>query len=616
LESKGVGSCLKHFVANNQETHRMSVSANADMRTLREIYLASFENAVKEGKPSSVMCAYNRINNIYASENKFLLTEVLRDEWGYDGLAVSDWGAVNDRVKGLKTGLNLEMPGSQGRGANKILKAFKEGDLEEKEINDAAARVIKIALAWKKNHHGKSYDKEAHHRLAREIADNCIVLLKNEDNILPLKKHDKITFIGEFAEKPRFQGGGSSHINSYKSVSALEAVRSFVTIDYAKGFGVYDEGADEKLFEEAVKAAEKSDVAIIFAGLSDDVESEGFDRENMELSTVQNKLIERIATVQKNTIVVLHNGSPVSLPWLGKVKGLIETYLGGEAAGEAVVDVLFGDVNPSGKLAETFPLKVEDNPSFLNFPGYGDMVNYQEGIFIGYRYYDKKKMDVAFPFGYGLSYTTFEYLEMTLSKQIIRDTEKTAVTVKIKNSGKMKGKEIVQLYVSGDDKIIVPKKELKGFEKIELDPGETGEVTFVLDKRSFSHWDTENNTWRIFGNRYEIFAGTHSRNLPLKVDLQVLASDNYKQKYHLNSTLGEVLQHPLAKDLIQPRIEAFIARTVTSECETEDLVNRGVNRTMIYKMLEGLPLRGLISATGGKMGEEMMNDLLEKINGE
>jgi beta-glucosidase len=616
LESKGVGACLKHFAVNNQETRRMSVSANVDMRTLREIYLNSFEDAVKEGKPSSVMCSYNRVNGVYASENEFLLTKILRDEWGYEGLVMSDWGAVNDRVEGLKAGLNLEMPGSMGRGASKIYRAFKENNLDEKIIDDAAKKIITIALNWKEKYHGKPYDREEHHRLARKIESESIVLLKNDGDILPLKKEQKILFVGEFAEKPRFQGGGSSRINCFKTVSALEAASGFFNVSYVKGFGIYDKEKDEKLTEEAIIAAKEADVVVVFAGLCDAEESEGFDRQYMELSPIQNELIEKIAEAQNNTVVVLHNGSPVSLPWLGKIKGLLELYLGGQAVGEAVVDVLFGNVNPSGKLAETFPVKVEDNPSFLNFPGSNDEVYYNEGLFVGYRYYDKKKMNVAFPFGYGLSYTTFDYQSISLSKKTIRDTEEVTVTVKIKNSGKRKGKEVVQLYVANYQNTEFPEKELKGFEKIELMSGETGEVTFTLNKRSFAHWDTEHHAWRVLGERYAILAGPHSRSLSLKDGLDVIETGTYMHKYHINSTLGEVLQHPLAKELLQTRIETFIAKTLTSENENEDVANRGVNRSMIYKMLENIPLRGFISATGGKISEEMISGLLKNMNGE
>jgi beta-glucosidase len=616
LESKGVGACLKHFAVNNQETRRMSVSANVDMRTLREIYLASFEDAVIEGRPSSVMCSYNRVNGTYASENEFLLTKILRKEWGYDGLVISDWDAVNDRVKGLSAGLNLEMPGSQGRGASKILAEFKKGSLDEEIINDAVKKIVKISLAWKENHHGKPYDKEKHHNLAKKIESESIVLLKNDDNILPLEKTKKILFVGEFAEKPRFQGGGSSRINCYKTVSAVEAASCYANVGYVKGFGIYDKEKDAKLFEEAVIAAKEADAVVIFAGLSDADESEGIDREHMDLNANQNELIERIAMVQENTVVVLHNGSPVSLPWLGKIKGLIELYLGGQAAGEAVVDVLFGDVNPSGKLAETFPVKIEDNPSFLNFPGSNDEVNYNEGLFVGYRYYDKKKMSVAFPFGYGLSYTAFDYQSISLSKEIIQDTEKVTVNVKIKNNGNRKGKEVIQLYIAGPHKTDSPEKELKGFEKIELEPGETGEVNFTLNKRSFAHWDTEYQTWRVFNEKYTILAGSHSRNLPLKAELQVTETGIYKKKFHINSIIGEVLQHPAGKELLHARLEAFIARTVTSGNENEDVINKGVNRSMLYKMLENFPLRGLISTTGGKLSEEMINALLKKMNEE
>jgi beta-glucosidase len=616
IESKGPGACLKHFAVNNQETCRMSVSANVDERTLRELYLAAFEDAVKAGKPAAVMCSYNRVNGVYVSENQFLLTAVLQEEWAYEGLVVSDWGAVNNRVQSLAAGLHLEMPGSHGRGAAKLLDAFQCGELDEKTIDRAAVKIAAIALHWKQQYHGKPYDKEAHHRLAAKIESESIVLLKNTSHVLPLQKDENIVFIGEFAEKPRFQGGGSSRINGNKIVSALEAAGRLTNVRYIKGFGVYDDTLDEKLIEEAVNAALKADKVVVFAGLSDAVESEGFDREDMELPSNQNRLIELVAEVQNNIIVVLHNGSPVSMPWLEKVPGLVEAWLGGQAIGEAVVDVLFGNVNPSGKLAETFPLKVEDNPAFLNFPGSPEHVDYHEGFFIGYRYYDKKKMNVAFPFGYGLSYTTFSYLGMTLSAETIRDTEQLTITVTIKNTGKMKGKEIIQLYVAGRKAYSSPEKELKGFEKIELAPGRTGEVAFILDKRSFANWDTERHVWRVFGEYFVVYSGPHSRHLPLRAEVQVVTTEIYKQKYHINSTLGEVLRHPLAKEIILPRIETFIAKTVTSQNEFEDLANRGVNRTMINKMLASMPLRGLISATGGRMSEAVMSDLIQKMNEE
>ncbi len=464
VQSKNVGTSIKHFAANNQEHRRMSCSSEVDERTLREIYLAAFETAIKEAKPDTVMCSYNRINGEFASENHWLLTEVLRDEWGFDGYVMSDWGAVNDRVKGLKAGLELEMPASGGTTDKEIVEAVKNGELDEAVLDRAVERILNIVFKFVDNRQEGKFDKEEDHKLAAKIEAESMVLLKNE-GVLPLPTQGKkIAFIGKFAEAPRFQGGGSSHINSFKITGALEAVKEVAQVTYAQGYDIKEDVIDQDMLNQAVEIAKEADVAVIFAGLPDAFESEGYDRSHMRMPQCQNTLISEIAKVQENVVVVLHNGSPVEMPWADEVKGILEAYLGGQAVGQAEVDVLFGKANPCGKLAETIPYKLADNPSYLNFPGDGQTVAYKEGVFVGYRYYDTKEMPVRYPFGYGLSYTTFEYSDLQLSADKIKDTDTLKVTLKVKNTGDRAGKEIVQLYVADKTGAACrPVKELKNF---------------------------------------------------------------------------------------------------------------------------------------------------------
>lgn len=426
VQSKHVGTSLKHFLANNQETRRMSVDEIIDERTLNEIYLAAFEGAVKKAKPWTVMCSYNKINGTYTAAHHKYLTETLRDKWGFDGYVMSDWGAVNDRVEDLKAGLDLEMPSSMGVNDKLIVEAVQNGTLEEQVLDTAVERILNIVYRYNENRDTEAvFDLDHDHEVAKKVAEETIVLLKNE-NVLPLTEGEEIAFIGKYAKKPRYQGGGSSHINSHKITGALDAAEAAgnTHIVYAQGFDDKEDKTDEVLLAEAVETAKKAKAAVIFAGLPDAFESEGFDRKHMRMPDCQNELIERVAAVQPNTIVVLHNGAPVEMPWADRVKGILEAYLGGQAVGGAEYDILFGKVNPSAKLPETFPKQLEDNPSYLAGFGEGDHVEYREGIFVGYRYYDKKKMDVLFPFGYGLSYTTFAYSNLCLDKKTMKDNER------------------------------------------------------------------------------------------------------------------------------------------------------------------------------------------------
>ena len=487
VQSKNVGTSIKHFAANNQEHRRMSSSSNVDERTLREIYFPAFETSVRKAQPWTVMCSYNRINGVYASEDPWLLTKVLREDWGFEGYVMSDWGAVSNRVAGVKAGLDLEMPSSGGVNDRKVMQAVLTGKLEEKYVDLACERILRINYKYLDNAQPDTpWSKEADHELAAKIAADCMVLLKNEDAVLPLNEEDTVAFIGEFAVKPRFQGGGSSHINCFKTTSAMEAAEGRKVL-YAQGYSVARDEATEEMIAEAVEAAKAAKVAVIFAGLPDSYESEGYDRSHMRMPACQNTLIEAVAAANPNTVVVLHNGSPVEMPWIGKVKAVLEAYLGGQAVGLATVRVLYGEVNPSGCLPETFPRKLSDNPSYLFYGGEKNETDYREGIFVGYRYYDRKEMDVLFPFGHGLSYTEFEYSDLWLSSGEITDEETLTATVTVRNTGNRTGKTVIQLYVSDVESTpLRPVRELKGFEKVELKPGQTKQITFTLDKLTLS----------------------------------------------------------------------------------------------------------------------------------
>lgn len=614
VQSKNVGTSIKHFAANNQEHRRMSCSSEVDERTLREIYLAAFETAIKEAKPDTVMCSYNRINGEFASENHWLLTEVLRDEWGFDGYVMSDWGAVNDRVKGLKAGLELEMPASGGTTDKEIVEAVKNGELDEAVLDRAVERILNIVFKFADNRQEGKFDKEEDHKLAAKIEAESMVLLKNE-GVLPLPTQGKkIAFIGKFAEAPRFQGGGSSHINSFKITGALEAVKEVAQVTYAQGYDIKEDVIDQDMLNQAVETAKEADVAVIFAGLPDAFESEGYDRSHMRMPQCQNTLISEIAKVQENVVVVLHNGSPVEMPWADEVKGILEAYLGGQAVGQAEVDVLFGKANPCGKLAETIPYKLADNPSYLNFPGDGQTVAYKEGVFVGYRYYDTKEMPVRYPFGYGLSYTTFEYSDLQLSADKIKDTDTLKVTLKVKNTGDRAGKEIVQLYVADKTGAACrPAKELKNFVKVELQPQEEKTVEMELDKRSFAWYNTQIHDWYAASGEYEILAAASSRDIRLKKTVYVESTTELPIHVHMNTTIGELLENPRTKAVIEGMTDSLIEHMGGSsgDEEEESAASEAISKEMSLKMMENSPLRTLRSFMG--MSTEEIKELIEKL---
>lgn len=613
VQSKQVGTSLKHFLANNQEHRRMTSDSVIDERTLREIYLAAFEGAVESAKPWTVMCSYNKINGTYASENRRYLTDILREEWGFDGYVMSDWGAVNDRVAGAQAGLDLEMPSSGGINDAVLVEAVREGRLKEEVLDQAAARILTIADRYLKNRKSDTiWDKEAHHEMARKMEGECAVLLKNQE-ILPLTDSNEVAFIGYFAAHPRYQGGGSSHINSTRVESAVEAARDKRVI-YAQGYEIDSDRVNSTLLEEAVEAAKKVKTAVIFAGLPDSFESEGYDRAHMAMPECQNALIEGVAAVQPNTVVVLHNGSPVEMPWIDKVKGVLEAYLGGQAVGGAIVDILYGHVNPSGKLAETFPRKLEDNPSYLYYGGEKDVTEYREGVFVGYRYYDKKNMEVLFPFGYGLSYTTFEYSNMKADKLVMTDNDTVTVSLDVTNTGKVKGKEVVQIYVEAQEsQAIRPLRELREFAKIELEPGETKTVSFTLGKRAFSYYHVGMKDWFAETGTYLIHAASSSRDLRQKIAVKVESTVKEPVVYNLNSIIGDILTDPDAADIIKPLLERYKKGSALGNSEGE-AAKSAITQQMDDAMFQYMPLRQILSFAPQVSSFKEMQELVDRLN--
>jgi len=610
VQNEGVGTSLKHFAANNQEHRRMTSDSIVDERTLREIYLASFEGAVKQAQPWTIMSSYNKVNGQYAGENEWLLTDVLKEEWGHEGFVVSDWGAVNDRVLSIEAGLELEMPSSHGEGDQRIIEAVRSGLLAEEKLDEAVERLLNVIFkAVDLRKPDASYEQDAHHQLAREIARESMVLLKNEDQVLPLARNVKIAVVGELAKKPRYQGSGSSQINPTKMDDVLEQLTSSAgeqaQLIYTQGYELAADSVNAELTEEAIQAARDADVAVIFAGLPPRYESEGFDRKHLRMPANQVAMIEAIAEVQSNLVVVLCNGAPIEMPWLSKAKGVLEAYLGGQAMGGAVADLLFGDANPSGKLAETFPEKLSDNPSYLSFPGEGDRVEYKEGLFVGYRYYDKKELRPLFPFGYGLSYTTFDYSNLTVDRHELNDTETLRVTVTITNTGDRAGKEIVQLYVRDVvSTVIRPLKELKGFEKVSLLPGEQKTVAFELDKRSFAYYDIDAKDWIVETGDFEIAVGRSSQELELSALVKVNSTSVKRMVYHRNSTISDLMKTEKGAAFVQLlRSKLPFGNAIPEE-----------HAEMLRAFMEFMPLRGLLSFSGGKITEQHLSDILDQLN--
>jgi beta-glucosidase len=567
LQSQGVGASVKHYAANNQETDRMRVSADVDERTLREIYLPAFERVVTQAKPWTVMCAYNRLNGIQVSEHHWLLTEVLRDEWGFDGLVVSDWGAVHDRVAALAAGLDLEMPPNLGISDLAIVDAVKSGALDESVLDTAVARVLDVVGRSQRAQQAQDQvqvDPDAHHALARTVAQQCAVLLKNDVGLLPLdlKPGQRLAVVGEFARTPRYQGAGSSQVNPTRVDVALDELRAAVPdgveVVFAPGFTIEpDQSAAAELAEQAVAVAAEADVVVAFLGLPARDESEGFDRTHIDLPPAQRDLVARLAAANPRLVVVLANGSSVAVAdWLDQAPAVLECWLSGQASGGAVADLLLGAANPSGRLAETIPVRLEDNSSYLNFPGEAGHVRYGEGVFVGYRGYDALDQQVAFPFGHGLSYTTFAHSDLVVDVHGSAAERDLAIDVacRVTNTGARDGVETVQLYVSDREaSVALPKRELKAFAKVALAAGNSSEVRFSLTARDLSYWSVQQGAWALEGGDFDIAVGASSRDLPLVTTVSVPAP-SVAAALSGESTLEEWLADPNGRAALEKAV--------------------------------------------------------------
>ena len=641
VQSKNIGTSIKHFVANNQETMRMAVDAIIDERTLRELYLKGFEIAIKEASPWTVMCSYNKVNGTFLSENKKLLNDVLKEEWKYKGLVMTDWGACNDRVKGLIAGQDLEMPGNNGLNNLSLIEAVNQGQISEELLNERVARVIDLILKSKEtlNKNKDAFDKEEHHNFARKVSSESIVLLKNQNNILPLNKNQKIALVGEFAKKPRYQGSGSSLINPLNLTNAYDAFFEELgdNLIYAPGYSVKNETIDMNLEKEAIEIASKADVVLIMAGLTDIFESEGFDRLHLNIPNNHNHLINEILKVNKNVIISLANGSPILMPWKDKVKGIIEQYLGGEASGEALADVVFGKVNPSGKLAETFPNSLEEFPSNYNFPGEPRQVIYSEGLYVGYRYYDTAKVKPLYPFGYGLSYTTFEYSNLNL--EVIKKELK--VKFEIKNTGELEGKEIAQIYISlPDSKIYRPLQELKGYKKVSLKPNESKEIEINIPLTSLEVYYKEG--FKLESGMYIVKIGKSSENIVLEKKIEINSKDKFEndnlqiyknitnnfnptkedfeklygkeipeiqktKPYHINSVFNEFKSTLIGKMLHKAITKQFV-KMMSPEKENEAI------KKMVRNMVDEMPFRSIVTFSNGAISKNRAQGLIDLMN--
>jgi beta-glucosidase len=563
VQSKGVGTSLKHYAVNNQETRRFTIDARVDERALREIYLPAFETIVKKAQPWTVMCAYNKVNGTLCSEHHRLLVDILKDEWGFEGLVVSDWGAVRDRVEALKGGLDLEMPGPKARRGQRVVEAVRGGEIDEKVLDEAVRRILTIVLKAAAAPKGGEFDIDAHHALARRIAGEAIVLLTN-DGILPLQRSQRIAVIGRAAQEPHFQGGGSSHINPTRvdsPMAELQASAGDAELRYSAGYPAGLE-RDQALIDEAVQTAGSAQVALIYVALPSAIESEGYDRTGLSLTDQQVALIQAVCAVQPRTVVVLNTGSAVAMDaWIDGPAAVLEAWMMGQAGGGAIADVLFGVTNPSGKLAETFPHRTADTPAFLNFPGECGTVRYGEGLYIGYRYYDARDVPVCFPFGHGLSYTTFGYSNLIASSAEFRDQDGLSVSVDVTNTGTVAGKEIVQLYVHDPQSGLPrPPKELKGFAKVALQPGETKTVTLPLDLRSFAYYHPGYQRWVTESGEVQIMIGASGADIRCQLTVTLQSTVELPCLLDRESTLGDWMKDPRGRAVLEPRLTQMMAQ--------------------------------------------------------
>ncbi len=646
VQSKGIGTSLKHFAGNSQEMKRMTSNSIIDERALREIYLRAFEKAVKKSQPWTVMNAYNLLNGTYCSENDWLQNKVLRDEWGFKGAVVSDWGAVNDRVAGLNAGNDLEMPSSGGVNDAKIVEAVKCGVIDETTLDERVDKLIDIILKGAANKKpGYKFDVKAHNLLSRQIAEQSMVLLKNDGNILPLKRveGEYVAVIGAFADNPRYQGAGSSIINPTMIDSGRRAFNnSPISVKFADGYDRSGKRKNEDAYiTEACNLAKNASKAVVFIGLTDDYESEGFDRSTMKLPDGHNRLVEAVSRVNDNVIVVLEGGSPVEMPWADDVKAILNAYLGGQSVAPAIVDVLTGKANPCGKLAETYPVCLKETPTSFRYPDSKEDVQYRESIFIGYRYYDKVERNVRFPFGFGLSYTSFEYSDIKLKKKNLIKGEGAKVTFTIKNTGDVAGSEIAQVYVAKpESKIFRAPKELKGFVKIHLEPGEEKKVSVELDDRAFAFWNTATEDWCVESGEYKILVGASSRDIRLEaaakmkseddetiVDLRESAGvyfdgdparareDDFKVIYGGEFKLAPEITSDSLNNSIERSKAKGLAKFIYNTVDLAMKPKGGVGSSMITNTIMQTPIRNYVSMSNGLFTEDMADGLLKVFEG-
>lgn len=641
LQSQSVGASAKHYAVNNQEAFRLVVDAVVDERTLREIYLTGFEILITESQPWTVMCSYNLINGTYGSEHKELLTNILRDEWGFEGLVVSDWGAVNHRPLGIAAGLDLEMPGSKGACDPEVAAALRDGTLSGDELDLAVQRVIELQLRGQ--HVGKeriSADRHVHHQLTRKAAAAGAVLLEN-NGVLPLAESAKIGLIGAFATTPRYQGAGSSQVNPFQLDTTLEAMRERVgstgSVTYAPGYVVNTGETNDALIEEALEVAHNSDVVVVCAGLPAPLESEGFDRDTLDLPAGHIRLIEALAATSTPVVVALNNGAVVHLPFVDRVAAVCEFWLGGQAGGSAMVDVLFGDEEPGGRLAESIPFHVAQLAADRNFPGLPRQVQYREGLYIGYRYHDTANVPAQYPFGFGRSYTEFEWSDPQVSGS---NTDLT-VTVTVTNTGQRAGSDVVQVYVRDPEcSVHRPEKELRGFAKVHLDPGASEDVTIQLNRRSFALWDVGQKNWVVEAGAYEILVGASSVDIKSHVTVNIESDDVVTpvdapsnlvadqdefiallghdlpdipagRPFHRNSTLGEIEQTKIGKLLVKEVMRQALKRSQEEFPNPDEATVK-----MIQSAMREGPVRSLALMSGGVVSMQALDSTIDALNGE
>ena len=639
IQANGVSACPKHFAANNTELRRMASDSVMDERTLREIYLTNFEIAVTEGHPKSIMSSYNMVNGVYANENEHLLQEILRDTWGFDGFVVSDWGANNDFTEGVRAGSHLEMPGTGGDGPRQLMQAVKDGKISEALVDRRVDELLDVMLSTRKAVDplkGKGFDKDAHHAFAEKASEQSIVLLKNEGNILPLKHGSKVAVIGEFAQKARYQGAGSSVVNCTKLDHTMDVIGNFDfnVVGFEPAYPRHG-APDAAMIQKAAELAKKADYVLLYLGLDEISESEGLDRSTLEIPQCQIEALKAVSAANKNVIVVMSAGSAVEMPWLDQCKALVHGYLCGQAGASAVLKVLLGEVNPSGKLSESYPVKYADCSTSTYFPARQRNVEYREGLYVGYRYYETAQVPVLFPFGFGLSYTSFDYSDLKIGE--------SGASFTLTNTGKMDGAEVAQLYVHAvKPSVYRPAKELKGFQKVFLKAGESRTVTIPFDDKTFRYWNDKSGKFEIDGGAYEILIGASVADIRLSGNVNVKGTDAPKcedaatlpsyfsgrikdvSDAEFKALLGRPIPDGSWSGTIQPNdaiAQLYYARSLKArlvwkvmDALLQKSIEKGepdLNITFIYNM----PVRAIGKMSGGMCSQEMCEGILDIING-